>query len=383
LLPVVAHNLRAGELVLVSSNGGINYFIGNHAGASGAYEPIEGVQFFQSGMPHDGGSIAEASRRAGRPLSAAAASNFWLREALRWQLAHPAEALSLLGRKFVYALADYEIPQIENFDWARRESALLRVSPIRAGVLIPLGLAGIFLAARGRPRSRPLVYALAAYWLALAAFFVTARFRAAGMPLLFGFSAFALVEIVGAMRAHAMRRAAATSISVVLLSWLAFQVAPAGVRESSQQLLAYSRGVTAMQRNEFAAAAREFALAARQNPEHAPSWANLGYCQEQLGQNAAAVASYSASLRVGPGDPRVLELLSQLLLRDGEFAAAQTRLLELTAIQPDNWLAWASLGDLAMQAGELEAMRSHWQRVLDGSDDPELTAMARQRLGQP
>ena len=381
--PVTAHNLRAGQFVLLSTNGGINYFIGNHAGASGAYEAIEGVEFFQSGVPHDGGSVDEASRRAGRTLSASDASNYWLREGLRWQFAQPAQALGLLGRKLLYVWSDYEIPQIENFDWAKRESTLLRVSPFRAGLLIPLGLLGLWLAAREWPRSRSAALAIVGYWLALAAFFVTARFRVVALPALFAFSAYALVEIVRSLHSPAKRRGFAGLLACALLMLLAFRVEPAGVRASSQQLLAYSRGVTSMQRGDFATAAREFTLAARQNPAHVATWANLGFCQERLGQIEPAIASYTASLKLQPANPRVLEPLSQLLLQAGHFEAAQTRLLELTAVDPANWLAWASLGDLAMQRGDHAAMRQHWQRVLEGSSDPDLRALARERLSQP
>ena len=76
LLPVALRNWWiGGEIHLTSSQFGLNFYIGNHPGATGGYEPLQpnrGVEFERQ----DCVELVRSARSAGR-LSAAEVSDYW------------------------------------------------------------------------------------------------------------------------------------------------------------------------------------------------------------------------------------------------------------------------------------------------------------------
>ncbi|MGE5835832.1 MAG: glycosyltransferase family 39 protein, partial [Acidobacteriota bacterium] len=74
--------LVSGEAILVSSHGGLNFYIGNHAGARGIYDRIPGITPSIVGQMRDSTRVAEAD--AGRRLTPNEVSDYFYRLAWRW-----------------------------------------------------------------------------------------------------------------------------------------------------------------------------------------------------------------------------------------------------------------------------------------------------------
>jgi tetratricopeptide (TPR) repeat protein len=380
ILPTSVRNSRVGgEFVLISNNGGINYYIGNHVDASGLYQEIEGVHFFQDGVPHDGLSRRVAMDRAERQLTHAEASRFWLDEGLRFNRENPLGTLQLYAKKLGYLIGDYEIPQIENFDWAKRESSLLRLSPIRFGLLIALASVGILIAARAGGLPRVAAGALLAYTLAILPFFITARFRAPMLPLICVFAASGILALWKGSR-HAPRPALAGMC--VVLAVLSFRVQPQELKEASDQLLSYSRGVIAMQGGDFQAASQQFRQAVSENPGHVPSVANLAFCLDQIGQRAEAISMYGRVLELEPANERIFEPFARALLAEGQVEEAQGILLALIRVQPQNWWGHAALGDLAREQSRLADALRHWNHVATAAPPGQYRQLAEERVAE-
>ena len=91
LSPVAIRNRAVtGEWILVSSHGGLNFLIGNHAEATGGYAAPPGVTPTIAGQSADTRRVAEAA--AGRPLTDAEVSDHFYREGWRFIRAHPGAA---------------------------------------------------------------------------------------------------------------------------------------------------------------------------------------------------------------------------------------------------------------------------------------------------
>lgn len=184
IAPNALRNLAAsGELVLISSHGGLNFYIGNSAGADGTYQRLPGITPSIVGQTRDATALAE--RESGRPLSAGEVSDFFYRRAWTWIGTHPGDALALYARKLLLVAHRVDVPL--NFSYAyysREEPTLLRVLAVGAWMLVPLGVVGLGLRSARRPQAAG--YGLWAsfvpvYALSVAAFFVSSRYR---MPLL-------------------------------------------------------------------------------------------------------------------------------------------------------------------------------------------------------
>jgi 4-amino-4-deoxy-L-arabinose transferase-like glycosyltransferase len=339
ILPVTVRNAtRGGELVLLTTNGGINYYIGNHEGATGAFDKIAGVEFFQPATGPDGGSRALASRRSGRELTAGEASRYWLRQGLGWNLHHPLPTLLLWGKKLVLALSDTEIPQIENYGWARGESIFLQLDPVRFGWLAAFAIVGMVVSWRRNRLEAVLLLVVVSYLASLLPFFITGRFRVVLAPLLAVFAARALVFVVDAVRAGRRRAAVLSAAGGVALSVVLNLYTPPGIEAASDLLRFYNRGITAMQAGDFREAAQQFRLAARRDPQHVPTLANLAFCLTQLGQPADAVPLYRAALDIEPQATHLRRFLVEALLASNQLEDARTELKHMLDVDPqDTW----------------------------------------------
>lgn len=197
LLPALAHNLAAGGgLLLTTSQAGSNYYIGNHPGALGVYEPIRRGREDPEFEGRD--ALEEASRRAGRSLAPSEVSRFWFGEAWRFAREQPLEFASLQARKLLLTFHAREIPDVWDIDYVATLVPVLRWPLPRFGWIAPLALLGIALA---RPLRRgPALLALlaAATAFSIAAFYVFARYRLPLAVFVLLFAGHALAWIVGA-----------------------------------------------------------------------------------------------------------------------------------------------------------------------------------------
>jgi tetratricopeptide (TPR) repeat protein len=201
LAPVAMRNrVVSGEMVLVSSHGGLNFYIGNNEGADGTYHAVPGITPSIEGQARD--AVRLASHELGRPVSSSEASAWFYRRARDWILAHPGRALRLFARKLALTLNDADLAL--NYSYAyysRDEAGLLPWLRVGAGLLVPLGLVGLARRARGNGFA---VWALFApvYALSVAAFFVSTRYR---LPLLVPLCV-GSAETIGALAAAARQR---------------------------------------------------------------------------------------------------------------------------------------------------------------------------------
>jgi tetratricopeptide (TPR) repeat protein len=181
LAPIAIRNrIVSGEAVLVSSHGGLNFYIGNNPEADGTYHAVAGITPSIEGQARDATRVA--SRSLGRPASASEASAWFFRRAREWILAHSGTALRLFVRKLALTVNNADLALNYSYTYySRDEPGLLRWLSVGPGLLVPLGLVG--LAWRARARDGFVVWALFApvYALSVAAFFVSTRYR---LPLL-------------------------------------------------------------------------------------------------------------------------------------------------------------------------------------------------------
>jgi tetratricopeptide (TPR) repeat protein len=182
LVPNALRNYAvSGEAILISSHGGLNFFMGNHAGADGTYQQIAGITPSIAGQARDAQRVAEEAM--GRQLSTGEASSYFYSLAGDWIAEHPAEALMLLLRKIAILVNKTNVALNASYAFYCREPTLLRFLIVGPWLLLPLGLVGLCLPAQRSGRSGFWVWAsfVPIYGLSVAAFFVSDRYR---LPLL-------------------------------------------------------------------------------------------------------------------------------------------------------------------------------------------------------
>jgi hypothetical protein len=203
--PVAIRNYYVGgEVMLSTSQLGPNFYIGNHAGASGVYEPL--VPDRSSVIFEREDAVRLAAAALGRPLSASEVSGYWLSAALDDIRRDPAAWARLMVKKLLLSVNTVESPDTESLEFHAGYSPILRLlRPFTFGVLLPLAVLGIALTASDF-RRLAVLYGIAVVFIgSVVLFFVMARYRYPVVPVLVLFAAAAIVEFPAAWRRRRQR----------------------------------------------------------------------------------------------------------------------------------------------------------------------------------
>jgi tetratricopeptide (TPR) repeat protein len=309
IAPVTARNWNHGrELVLVSTNGGLNFYLGNNPDSAATLALRPGPRW---------DALALEPRRHG-VRGAGAASTYFLRKGLAFYRHQPGQALALLGRKLYLFCNGAEIPRDTDILAAREGSRVLAVLvrpppvPLPNGLLIPLGLLGAALWFGDRRRLAVPYLFLAVQMLVIAAFFVTSRHRAPALPL------FALFAVAGGAVLWQRLRAGPLRTRFGLLAVLAalLVVCNLPTREAAVSYAGerdFYRGLAYRGRGEPGAATAAFRRAVAREPTDARAWLELGDALAASGRSGEALEPWRRAAALDPADGRAARRLAAAL----------------------------------------------------------------------
>lgn len=189
LTPVTIRNfIVAGEIVLTTSQGGANFFIGNSERANGRYVALP---FVRANPQYESRDFKkEAERRVGRELSTSEVSAFWFKEGFSWISKNSAKALQLLLHKVRLMIHQYEFPDNHSFYLTRDLFVSALWLPFLGfGLLWGPALIGMLVMVRkDRRASYPVIFTVL-YACSIIPFYIVARYRVAVVPTMAVFSA--------------------------------------------------------------------------------------------------------------------------------------------------------------------------------------------------
>ena len=179
ILPVTLRNIVVGrDLVLLTTNGGMNLYLGQRADLQGIFGLLDSdmvVQFDPSGE-------LTLEREYGRDLKGSEVSRIYTQRAWRMAVSRPFATFKLYLVKLFRFWNGYEVPQIASYDFWRSQTLTLKLLFVPFTLLAAGGLAG-FVLLRGRLRLVLGVF-VGTYFFSMLPFFVTARYRQPIAPLL-------------------------------------------------------------------------------------------------------------------------------------------------------------------------------------------------------
>jgi 4-amino-4-deoxy-L-arabinose transferase-like glycosyltransferase len=365
LAPVLLRNYAVGgELHLTTSQAGTNFWIGNHRGASGLYEPLVFSRGDAAVEASDAKAIA--AKALGHEPTPGEVSRYWLARARDDIAADPLAWVRLLGKKAAMAVNAVEWSDTEDLYTYGEVSPVLRVASSVAHFGIVAALAGVGLVV-SRRRLREIWFLPAwslAYGATVVLFFVASRYRHPLAPALCLFAAAGVVDIIRTWRERSLReRLVLAGVLATLL--VAFNF-PLGNRDAMRSTTWTNIGIARAADPAAARAAYERALELdvtsvranvnlanlllEENParslalydaalERAPSiaflWYNRGNALLRLGRADEAVAANERAVALEPNRSTLigLALAQRAAGRRDEALATVERLL---ALQPND-----------------------------------------------
>jgi tetratricopeptide (TPR) repeat protein len=385
-VPVAAVAIRnlavSGEPVLISSNGGINFYIGNNPDYDITVRIRPGGEFTRlEEQPENLGILGEAAR-----------SRWFTARAVDFLVHYPGSALRLYARKARDLVAGREIPRNENIYDYRRTSILLRALVWRFGPACPFGLvaplaaAGVAVIFRRRPaapgaaaapdaaardpedpgRARSgaillLLYA-AAYSVSILLFFPTDRYRLAIVPVLAVFAGACLGAPVAAWRKRAVVVTAALGLVLFNLDALT----PA---ESWPEEEALNRAYALQAKGRLDEARAECLRAIEINPMRIDPRNTLAVMAAEAGDREEAVRRYREVLELAPDFVDVRRSLGEVLNALGRTDEARHEWQIAIGLAPAAGIALADLGLSYLDEGALETAYDYGERAVRARPD--------------
>jgi 4-amino-4-deoxy-L-arabinose transferase-like glycosyltransferase len=388
--PTAMHNWRAEqEIIPITSNFGLNFYIGFSPRATGAYFIPPSADAEPRGLP--------AARLALNrdELSSGEISKYWSSEAKKFIAENPGKAAELVARRALMLLNAREIPQIYFPErMGEAEIPALRYARLVAyWIVLPFAfLGGIAAWHSNRRGTRVHIACVVMLMLSLLPFFITGRYRLPIAPFLVVLAAIGIANILSAFRARnpgAIARLVAPGLLTGILVWPAWLESGGGkdaayrfdeIRSAlylqdgntakAEELLRAipedQAGPTALnrlakiaeeERKDYCAAADLYERAIQQRPFVPQYWFNAGQARLRCSQT------------LPPGDERAAAML--------KAQNAFERALQLNPDLPES--AWINLAGLKQVSGDTEGARATLRALL--TRHPE-SKMGQQRLSE-
>lgn len=348
--PVALRNLLAGgDLVLIASQGGINFYIGNNKNSDG----MSAIFYKEDWQYRDFQQMAE--KETERSLKPSEISNYYYRKGIDFLLRDPSFAFKLWVKKLYVFWNKFEISNNQDIYFFRRYSSLIRILPLGFWLIGPLGLVGMILSLLTVRRSEksdssqiekrkkkivlPILFVFS-YMITVVMFFVTARFKLPVIPFLIIFSGFALVWLVERILKKDFSFVVLFSIFLLPFSILVNSNAyHLGVRDFSQAY--FSLGNVYLQKGNLDQALAEYDSALARNPNANRAHLNRGMVFFKKGEYDKAEGEFLAELKLNPDEDKAYNNLSAIYREKGLYDKAEEmaeKALQIRSYYPEAYM---------------------------------------------
>lgn len=372
ILPVTARNAFVSQdFVLISSQGGSNFYVGNSSRADGitvrALGPMTRLGPYQDNIWSS--SVEVAEQQSGRKLRESEVSSFWMDAALREMASDPGRAVGLMLRKFYFFWHGQEIINDKSIYLAREYSSLMSVIlwtwflKFPSGLLFPLMIVGIVASVRrSSPTIVPLLYLLL-YSAGIALFFVCARFRQPIVPIAILFAAVGIMQIVKAIRRGKRWRKVSPllplAVCTIILN-LGGNVDSAINRSQYEWML----GDRYLNDKEYDSAITHLSKALAISPDHLGVLNQLGVAYTAIGKLDEAEAALKHGLALYGSYAAFSYNLGIVHSKREKIAEAKASFLKAIADDPQFGQAYLRLGEIYEYEGFPDSARSTYQTLI-------------------
>jgi tetratricopeptide (TPR) repeat protein len=371
ILPVTWHNVKGeGDFVLIASQGGINFYVGNNAAADGLHSNVPGL-----GSNWDVPTVSRLAYLAeGRVLKSSEVSDYYYGLGFDFILDKPLAWGRLTLKKLFAVWSRLEISNNRDLYFFKGETEILPYLRILGFWLIgPLGLLGWWLSWRRRLLPGWFLWLMPVYTLAVVAFFMTARFRLPLIPPLLICSGLA-VTVLTEREYCLLDRKRLVNLALLGAFMVLVNVNFWGFERENPAHSHFSLGNAYLKSGLLPEAERSYFAALEADSSYPQIYLNLGviaYQRENLGE---AAARYLKELEVNPGGARAYNNLGVVRFEEGRLE--ESKLLYEVALDHDPYYRDAAvnlaqclfkLGLESANAGETQKAAAYFDQacVLD------------------
>ncbi|UCH92104.1 MAG: tetratricopeptide repeat protein [Candidatus Aminicenantes bacterium] len=322
ILPVSGVTLRnitkGNDFVLISSNMGINLYVGNNPTATGntiALPPE--IPLFRNAFMYPT-IVKYIESVEGRKLKHSEVSGYFVRKALEHMRNNPSHTAYLVFKKAVMFVGGIEIPSERDLVAGRKNSLVLKIIPLNFALVVSLGLVGMIVyfstvvnMKRKKQEDIPpeshvsrfpyvilILFLAGIYYVSYLPFFITSRFRMCIIPFILIFSGYIIYQIYNRIMQKRISKGIIIIAAVILVYIFAsinyFHFQRDMAKAEYDRALAFTRS----QNFEEAIKGYRKAIAHRQN--YPDAYNNLGNMLRKVEKTREAIENYKKALEYEP-----------------------------------------------------------------------------------
>lgn len=381
VLPVTMRNyIIADDVVLISSQGGINLYLGNNSQAEGLTMRMPEIRL-DSKISWDefNPTVTEfAEKQTGHPLAPSEVSSFWSNKAKQFIFEHPADFLGLTIKKLVYFFSGFENSDQHDIYDFRQYSSLLSILlfdkglKFPFGLFAPLGLIGLWLTWSKRKKLAPLLIFMLVYLPTVILFLVTARHRLTVIPLLLIFSAAAVFYLLDRWTA---RNFESFFLPIILLLAAIFLLNinwfDLGFTNKAQ--IHNNLAINYSRQGQYDKAIEEFKKAINETPGIPTLYFGLGTAYLHKGNYAEAARNLNHAVALDSEYSDAILNLGNAYSYLGDHTRAARMFQRVTSLEPERAEAYANLGDEYNFLNERSDAASMYSKAIDLRPDDFVT----------
>ncbi|UCF33611.1 MAG: glycosyltransferase family 39 protein [Phycisphaerales bacterium] len=364
VLPITVRNYVAEkDFVLISSQSGVNFYIGNNPESDGmsAYTPGLPLGWWEGYYAQ----IEEASKALGGKPKPSEVSRYYWNRGWSFYREHPRQALSLLGRKLAYFWSRWEHPNNLDFHFiTHMYTPMVRYLPHGFWIVAPLGFLGLLLSMGKAKRLFPLWGFVIVYTITVVTFFVNARYRVPVAAVLILLGSYAVFWTVDAIRLSRWPRICGAVLVLLLISPVVARL-PEGVRKKDMSIGYRSAGHKLMELGRLQEAEAMYAEAIRQRPDDATNIWEMGSCLARQNRDSEAEEYFLKTVQIHPQFTEARRSLAIARFNQGKWEEAIPELEWLMQARPHDGELHVQLGSALVLAGRTDEGLTHLLRALE------------------
>jgi len=383
IAPATIRNyIVSGEFVLITTNAGVNLYVGNNETSTGTYSGIPSLHGLSIENEYYPCVIESVERVVGRKMKDSEVASWFVDRAVAYARAHPWQTLKRMAVKAALFWGPVEVPNNKVLGSEKTSSPTLRYLPgfPIALALAVFGVIGLIAGAVQRtpdpqgqattPPARGAVEAsalIALFVLATFAsylpFFIAGRFRVPIIPFLLLFGAYGIHQLGRTIFAGQYRTAALRgAILAVLLGAAHVRLVPYEPQPAQRHLL---RATCYRLADKIDPAIEECRAATQLDPNSEEGHRRLADLLMLRGDPRQAAVHYQHAARLQPGRFEVQYNLAMALIAVGDHDRAVGHLRLAVQIQPEAAEAHYRLAGLLRRKGQIDAAIATYRQTIE------------------
>ncbi|MGQ9707117.1 MAG: tetratricopeptide repeat protein [bacterium] len=352
ILPATIHNIVvSGDLIPITTHGGVNFYIGNNPSATGAFHAPPGFPASPLEVV-DSTSTSLAEEEVGKKLSPKEVSDFYFKKGFDYIKNNPKEALILNLKKLLLITNHYELSLNINLYFYRIHSILRFLPLITYGIIFPIGIIGLIIGLRENRRSVILVAYFLTCFLTLIPFIINDKYRIIFTVPLFVSSGIIIYKIYNYFKLRSYKNGLILTviilISLIFCNLTIFDLKP-GINFDRCYL---TIAEYLFDNGNYNKAKLNLENGLKYNQKNDKVWLLYGLCFVKENNITDAEISFRNSIKANPNNYKARYNLGILLIQERKQKEAIEELNIAHKISPDYLPATLALIDLYLQSGD-------------------------------